>query len=210
MFHHAPSPAADPYREWAPFYPPEAHNVLMHVEEAAVLSLLPDVAQRRVLDAGSGTGRYARLVVERGAAQVVCVDRSPAMLRHAKATARRIQADLAALPIADASFDVVVSGLAVMDVRDLSPVLCEWARVLGPRGVVICSTLHPRGESLGWTRTFDTPAGSGRLPSCWHSLDDFRRACVPARLSIDAVASPGVDGSGDAPVALIVRAHRID
>jgi malonyl-CoA O-methyltransferase len=167
----------DPYRDWAPFYPPTAHNALMHVEERAMLSLLPDVTGRLVLDAGSGTGRYAPLVAACGAARVICVDRSASMLLSATTAAHRIRADFAALPVASATFDLVVSGLALMDVPDLTRAFTEWSRVLRPRGVVLCSTLHPRGEALGWTRTFDTPAGKGRLPAHWHSLAGFRSAC---------------------------------
>ena len=74
---------SDPYAAWAPSYPPRAHNALMHVEEKAVTGLLPDVSGCTVLDAGSGTGRYVRLLNDRGATRVVGVDSSMAMLRRA-------------------------------------------------------------------------------------------------------------------------------
>jgi malonyl-CoA O-methyltransferase len=198
----------DPYREWAPVYPPTPHNALMRVEQRAMMSLLVDVTGRSVLDAGSGTGRYAQLVAERGAARVISVDRSASMLQCAAATSHRIRADFARLPIASASLDLVVSGLAVMDVADLASAFIEWSRVLHPGGMVLCSTLHPRGESLGWTRTFDTPASTRRLPAHWHSLAGFRAACARASLAIDAVEQPALASAPREPVALIVRAHR--
>jgi malonyl-CoA O-methyltransferase len=205
---HAPGVSDhDPYREWAPFYPPAAHNALMEVEEHAMLALLPAVAGRRVLDAGGGTGRYAHLMTARGACQVICVDRSASMLRYAVVSCRT-RADFAALPIASGSLDLVISGLALMDVVDLTSVFLEWSRVLTPGGAVLCSTLHPRGERLGWTRTFDTPAGQRRLPAFWHSLADVRSACARAALTIDAIAEPALEGAPHAPVALVVRAFR--
>jgi malonyl-CoA O-methyltransferase len=69
----------DPYADWAPTYPPYPHNALMEVEQMVVMSLLPPVSGRRVLDVGCGTGRYMRLVGALGA-EVVGVDLSAAML----------------------------------------------------------------------------------------------------------------------------------
>ena len=202
------SAAADPYEDWAPYYPPAAHNALMRAEEAAVMALLPAVEGRTVLDAGCGSGRYARLVAARGAAPVICLDRSAAMIQRVQSSLRRIRADFCALPIAARSIDVVVSGLALVDVPDLGRALREWSRVLRPGGVALCSTLHPRGAALGWARTFDTPAGGGCLPAFWHSLEDVRTACSSGQLEIDAVSEPALERSSLEPVALIVRARR--
>ena len=55
------------YGRWAGSYPPRPHNPLMEVEQETVLALLPDVRELTVLDAGCGSGRYLRLLGERGA-----------------------------------------------------------------------------------------------------------------------------------------------
>jgi malonyl-CoA O-methyltransferase len=199
----------DLYAAWAPTYPPFAHNQLMSVEEQAVLELLPPVAGLRVLDAGCGSGRYFRLLCERGAREIVCVDLSPAMLHQVPPGARRVRADLRALPIASDTVDAIVCGLALPDIRDLGSLFSESRRVLTRRGVIVCSTLHPRGEALGWKRTFDTLQGSGELPACWHSLDELRGAFGRVGLSVDAWREPSLDPSdSEMPVALVVRAHR--
>src|SRR5258707_10447274 len=70
------------YALWAESYPPYAHNRLMQIEQAAMLRLLPPLAGRSVLDLACGTGRYARIALECGAARVVGVDNSAAMLRR--------------------------------------------------------------------------------------------------------------------------------
>ena len=208
----------DLYARWAPHYAADAHNPLMTAEQQAVTDLLPDAAGLTVLDAGCGTGRYARRLIEAGARRLIGVDSSPSMLLHAwDGGAKYVRGDMRALPIAGMTFDLVVSGLMLPDIADLGAVVREWFRVLAPGGVIVCSTLHPIGAELGWTRTFQTPHGTHRLPAHWHTIDDQRRACSDAGLIIDAVAEPGLHPADPAarrlaspwvPVALVLRARR--
>jgi malonyl-CoA O-methyltransferase len=197
----------DLYAEWAPSYPPRAHNPLMAVEERAMLELMPALRGLAVLDAGCGTGRYARLARARGARSVVAVDRSEAMLHGcAVRGVARVRGDLRALPVASASCAVVVSGLMLPDVEDLDAVVREWGRVVEPGGIILCSTLHPIGGEMGWTRTFATARGMRTLPAYWHTLPDLQRACVAAGIVVDEVREPRLDSNH--PVALVVRARR--
>jgi malonyl-CoA O-methyltransferase len=197
----------DAYAAWAPTYPPHAHNALMEVEQAVLLSLLPPVSGRTVLDAGCGTGRYMRLLVALGA-HAIGVDLSRAMAERARDQELSVvRGDMAALPIASASCDVVVSGLAVIDVPNLRAVVAEWARVLRHRGVVVYSTLHPAGRELGWTRTFDVEGTTRTLPAHWHTWLDHQRACRHAGLEIEAMEQPALT-PGSQAVAMVVRARR--
>ena len=208
----------DLYAEWAPHYGADAHNPLMIVEQRAVMALLPDPAGQRAVDAGCGTGRYARLLTDAGAASVIAVDRSAAMLLHAcRCGASYVRADLRALPLSDTSADLIVSGLMLPDLEVLGPVLAEWHRVLRPGGVIVCSTLHPSGAALGWTRTFATPDGRRSIPAHWHTLEEHRQACREAGLVVDAVVEPelaatprrfGRSAPSAVPVALVLRARR--
>jgi malonyl-CoA O-methyltransferase len=198
----------DLYAAWAPTYPPYAHNQLMVVEQHAVLELLPPVAGLTVLDAGCGTGRYARLLAERGASDVLCVDLSPAMLHRLPRGTRSVRADLRALPIVSDSVDVIVCGLALPDVPETAFVFSESRRILKHRGVIVCSTLHPRGAELGWTRTFEAADGQRELPAFWHSLNDLRTALSAAGFAVDAFLEPSLALSHSRmPVALVLRAH---
>lgn len=203
----APVADADRYAAWAPVYPAHAHNHLMEVEQAAMLDLLPPLSGLVALDAGCGTGRYSRLLIERGALRVVGVDRSPAMLTRTPARdAWRVLGDLGALPFAPASLDLIVSGLALPDIANLDLVVSEWARVVKPGGVVVYSTLHPTGAQLGWSRTFETARGTRALPAHWHTVREQYQACAAAGLSIEAILEPTL-ASGKQPVALVVRAR---
>jgi len=198
----------DLYAEWAPTYSPYPHNALMEVEQMVVLSLLPPVSGRRVLDVGCGTGRYMRLVAALGA-QVMGIDLSPAMLSRARDDGAVVaRGDMAALPVKSATCDVVLCGLSIMDVGALAAVVKEFARVLRPRGVLVCSTLHPSGREQGWRRTFDAADGRRTLPAHWHSRDDHTRACREAGLNVEYVEEPGLTPGG-APVTMVVRARRM-
>lgn len=172
------------YERWASAYPPRPHNALMEAEQAAMLELLPDVDGLDALDAGCGTGRYARLLLARGA-RAVGVDRSSAMLGRARlAGAPLIRADLRALPLRAASFDIVVAGLALGDIPELERAVAEMARVLRPGGHLAYSVVHPAGAARGWTRTFDEGGRRWEIETCWHSLDAHTTALAAAGLTL--------------------------
>lgn len=112
--------------------------------------LLGEVTGRAVLEIGCGSAPCARWLAARGA-RVVGMDLSAGMLRHAAATAVRtgiapplVQADAAALPFADGSFDVACSAFgAVPFVSDSAAVMREVARVLRPGGRWVFAVNHP-------------------------------------------------------------------
>src|SRR4030095_1288166 len=153
------------YGLWAKSYPPRPHNPLMEIEQATVLTLLPDLRGLTVLDAGCGSGRYLWELGDRGA-RASCVARSPSMLEGARETTRPIaRADIRALPFGEMTIDLVVCGLALGDIAELELALAEIARVLRPGGLVVYSVVHPAGEAAGWSRTFESDGravGSGR------------------------------------------------
>ncbi|ERH10020.1 MAG: methylase involved in ubiquinone/menaquinone biosynthesis [halophilic archaeon J07HX64] len=118
------------------------------LEFPATASLVPEVAGKRVLDAGCGTGVYTAWLAERGAT-VVGVDVSGEMLARAQertgGDVSLRQADLRdGLAFADSdSFDGVVSALTLGYVADWTEPLSAFARVLRPGGFLVLSTGHP-------------------------------------------------------------------
>jgi ubiquinone/menaquinone biosynthesis C-methylase UbiE len=99
-------------------------------------------AEDEVLDMGCGTGRFTLPLAERVKA-VSGLDLSPMMLATAREkladrglAAELHEGDMAALPFADGSFDVVTSMLAMMHIprEDRQQVFREVARVLRPGG----------------------------------------------------------------------------
>lgn len=179
----------------------------MEVEQESVLSLLPGVDGLTVLDAGCGTGRYLRLLADRGA-RTVGVDLSAAMLARARGISPRVaRGSICALPIDAMSVDVIVCGLALGDVPHLEPALAELARVLRPGGCIVYSVVHFAGGPAGWTRSFETGGRQYAIDGYWHTADEHRQACAGAGLTITAWEEPVLN---DVPAVLVVRARTIE
>jgi SAM-dependent methyltransferase len=96
-----------------------------------------------LLDLGCGTGAHTIAFREHGW-DVTGVDASADMLRRARERGLDvIQADVTALPFADASFDAVVSLWTHTDVDDFAGALREGARVLRPDKPFVYAGAHP-------------------------------------------------------------------
>ena len=108
---------------------------------------LPESAQH-VLDLGCGTGYWTQRLAEHYPdAAITGLDLAPGMLAHAQAqygdAIRWQQGDAAALPLSDASVDLVFSNLAIQWCPDIGAVMQELARVLAPGGQARITTLLP-------------------------------------------------------------------
>ena len=118
-----------------------------YYERPATLALAGDVAGRRILDAGCGSGPLSAALHDRGAI-VTGFDSSAGMLELAR---RRLgdDADLHVaelgrpLPFADDAFDDVVASLVLHYLEDWTAPLAELRRVLRPGGRLIASVDHP-------------------------------------------------------------------
>lgn len=197
-------PPQDAYALWAASYPPHPHNRLMEVEQAAMVEALPDLAGRRALDAGCGTGRYLQVMADRGAIATGVDLSAPMLARARRVSGRLVRGSLHALPLQSGAIDVAVCGLALGDVDDLARAIGELARVLRPGGRLIYSVVHPRGAAARWSRTFESGGESRAVAGFWHSANEHRAACAAAGLTIEAWREPHC---GDRrPVALVVRA----
>ncbi|MBY6204372.1 malonyl-ACP O-methyltransferase BioC [Halomonas denitrificans] len=104
-----------------------------------------------VLDLGAGPGRQARVLADRfGDADVVAMDLALPMLHRARREAgwrgrrfARVAGDAHALPLADASVDLLYSNLMLQWCDDLPAVLNGLRRVLRPGGLLLISTFGP-------------------------------------------------------------------
>ncbi len=116
----------------------------------AEVRLLGPVHGRRVVEIGAGAAAASRWLAQAGA-QVVALDLSAGMLRHARAGAARtgiavplLQADAAALPLRPDSFDIACTAFgAVPFVADSAAVMREVYRILRPGGRWVFAVTHP-------------------------------------------------------------------
>lgn len=128
----------------------DAHAVLQHEVEQRLLERLEYVedAPQRVLDLGCGPGGAALAIRKRWkTAHVVAVDLALPMLRHMRGgwirPIARVNADARALPLADASVDVLFSNLCLQWIDDVPALFDEIRRVLRPKGYLAISTFGP-------------------------------------------------------------------
>lgn len=127
-----------------------AHAVLQREVERRLLERLEYFEREplRVLDVGCGLGGATDAMRRRWkSAQVVALDLALPMLRRIRPgwlrPVARVNADARALPLADASVDVLFSNLCVQWIDDLPALFDEFRRVLRPRGYLALSTFGP-------------------------------------------------------------------
>jgi malonyl-CoA O-methyltransferase len=219
------------YALWAPHYPAHAHNPVMQAEERAMLALMPgDLRAQTVLDAGCGSGRYMLHALHRGAARVIGVDLSPAMLECADlalgahrfdAEIELVQGNLVALPVPNATADLTICGLVIGHVQQLELALAELRRVTRPGGMVLCSDVHPTGHALGWQRDFRAGGQRYAVRHTPHLYSHWHAACEVQGLSIEWVREPMLDPADipvgahfdrlalEVPVALVFQLRRL-
>jgi ArsR family transcriptional regulator len=123
--------------------------------EQALAAMLGEGALGALLDVGTGTGRMAELFAPR-ATRVTALDKSPEMLRAARArldklpadTVELVQGDFTALPFSDGRYDTVLFHQVLHYALDPSLVLAEAARVTrqGGRVAIVDFAAHDREE----------------------------------------------------------------
>jgi ubiquinone/menaquinone biosynthesis C-methylase UbiE len=210
--------SADPagindYDSFAEAYTASAETNLINAyyERPAMLALAGDVAGRRILDAGCGSGPLFAALRDRGAV-VTGIDRSAGMLALAR---RRLgdNADLRVaelggpLPFPDGMFDDVTASLVLHYLEDWRSALAELRRVLKPGGRLIVSVDHPFAVTLRnreWGREADyfatttltaewTAGGQTALLRFWHRpLHAMTDAFTAAGFRITTISEPAV------------------
>ena len=124
--------------------------------DPVMLQLCGDVRGLRVLDLGCGEGRFCRMLAEPGAT-TIGLDLTTELLKAAQTKADASQSYVRGsgdrLPFVDASFDLAIAYLSLIDIPDYQAAIGEAARVLKSGGRLLVAGLsNIASASNGWTR----------------------------------------------------------
>ncbi|MBP2078253.1 class I SAM-dependent methyltransferase [Oceanobacillus polygoni] len=156
------------------------------VEQPAIKSLISDLTNKSVLDLGCGTGHFSTYCIENGASRVLGVDISKNMIDEATKRNRHQRIEYICSPIEDISlanqtFDVIVSSLAIHYVENYTKLMKKINSALNENGQFIFSTEHPlttsrkgmnnwildeNGEKMHWA--LDNYQEEGRRDHTWY------------------------------------------
>lgn len=128
----------------------------LHLDRPMIERFIAEIGpDTKVLDLGCGSGLLSRWLKKKGF-DVQGIDFSHNLIKIAQRENPDIDfalADIASSPYETNAFDVIVSGLVLHHVQDLSPVFREVARILRPAGIFIFTMHHPFDEVLKVKRT---------------------------------------------------------
>ena len=136
-------------------YDPARRDVYNFIDETKVRHLRPLLPPGgSAIEVGAGSGRLLIRLGQERAYRLVAVDYAPYAVRAVRENLRRsaqrgdaLFGDAQALPFADGSFDVVLSGGLLEHFREPLPAIREMARVLRPGGLFYADIV-PRKVSL--------------------------------------------------------------
>jgi ubiquinone/menaquinone biosynthesis C-methylase UbiE len=113
-----------------------------HLEHDLILSMLPTLQGKRVLDVGCGDGALTEKLAKLGA-EVIGIDANPDMIAAAmhRNAGRYLVADASALPFEDDTFDAVTAMTVLCVCDDPKILVGEMARVLKPGGHLMIGEL---------------------------------------------------------------------
>ena len=150
-------------------------------------------AGQKVLDVAAGNGNVS-LAAARRWCSVVATDYVPALLERARerAAAERLalefrEADAEALPVPDASFDVVVSTFGVMFTPDQERAAAEMVRVCRRGGKIGMANWTPEGFIGQVFKTIGkhvAPPPGARSPALWGTRSRLAELFEPHATSI--------------------------
>jgi len=123
---------------------------IRHVQ--VLLRFFAPIADSRLLDAGCGKGRYARVLLEQNpAVRVTGLDISERMLASVPPGIGKVSGILTDLPFANATFDGVYATESLEHAVDIGRAIDEMCRVLRPGGKL--AIIDKNAEQWGKLRT---------------------------------------------------------
>ena len=201
------------YDRIADFYESETGDTESDPVAQALLELVGDVTNSRVLDLACGHGRITRELAQRGG-RIVGADISTRLLAKAQAEEdsqplgiRYLRVDVAS-PAAfqGESFDAVTCNYGLSDIDHLEGALATVGRILESGGLFVFSILHPCFPGSGADAPSAWPPNGGYYQEGWwlanntgfrgkvgsnfRMLSTYFNALVRHHLAIERVSEP--------------------
>ncbi len=128
-----------------------------HVQK--ILKFFGDLNDKKVLDAGCGKGRFARVLLERNpGARIAGLDLSEEMIRLIPAGIDKVAGSMNELPFADSAFNAIYATESLEHAVDVEKAVSELCRVLTPGGSLAIIDKNAdhwgRLETPRWERWF--------------------------------------------------------
>lgn len=140
-------------------------------EKNQFLPLLGNLAGKKILDVGAGTGRLAIPLVKAGA-EVVAMDVSEKMLMRLYRKNKQIKTvvgDAENLPFADGSFDFVYAAFLIVHLKNPTRFFDEAYRVLKNEGILAVTNINQKDPPK-----VKTKAGEIVIESFYHRPEKIR------------------------------------
>ncbi|GAA3675554.1 hypothetical protein GCM10022237_38870 [Nocardioides ginsengisoli] len=155
------------------------HRELVHVIAA---DLAAGPLTGLAVDVATGTGLMLRALTPVWRGERVGVDRSPGMLRVARAAlppdVALVLADAAGLPLPDGSADLLTCVTALHLLPDPAAAFAEWRRVLRPGGHLVTATFGPAPDAQETRRDFE------RRHDDYRTVEQVAAALAPYGLTL--------------------------
>ena len=163
-------------------YDPARRDVYNFIDETKVRHLRPLLPPSgNAIEVGAGSGRLLIRLGQERPYRLVAVDYAPYSVRAVRENLRRsgktgdaLFGDALALPFADASFDVVLSGGLLEHFREPGAVVREMARVLRPGGLLYADIVPRKVSLYRWSER-------GRMAHDEHLAEGIFESDLPKR-----------------------------
>jgi ubiquinone/menaquinone biosynthesis C-methylase UbiE len=202
------SEIATAYDDWAETYDSDL-NRTRDLAAKVLRQAGHELAGRKVIEVGCGTGRNTTWLAEQ-AAEIIALDFSKQMLAKARERVldqrvRFVQHDvLATWPLDDSSADVIVAMLILEHVKQLEVFFAEAVRVLHQDGRLFICELHPTRQYAGGQAQFNNKKTGERqrVTAFLHEVSDYVNAALNAGFELERL---GEWRDGDAEVGATPR-----
>ena len=208
---HLVAAIKDAYEDGADGWASGPTPVYRRLAQALIAASPRPLADRSVLDLGTGTGVASEALIEAGA-RPIGVDLAVAMLQHRRSQRPPGTAgDAQALPFRDGAFDAVVAAFSLNHLPDPAAGLAECRRVTRAGGFVLASTFpteadHPAKaiveailEGFGYQRPHWYEAFKQRVAIRTGDADALAQVATDAGLIDVEVARLDVEAGLDRP-----------